>query len=129
MKQPSRLFSAAVSPGRSSISSLMWRLWGSSNDPSRTLGPGRSAMTPIGRPTASAMRRSWPSRSMWSSRTPWDRFNRATSIPASTMALMVDSSEHAGPIVAMIFVRRFTYCMLLRCLFDDSGCRPTLTNR
>ena len=41
-----------------------------------------------------------------SSALPWEKFSRATSIPASTIRTSTSGSREAGPIVATIFVRR-----------------------
>src|SRR5690606_30371835 len=44
----------------------------------------------------------------WVSWSPWLKFSRATSMPASTMRTSTSGSDEAGPMVAMILVRRST---------------------
>ena len=41
-----------------------------------------------------------------SSRVPWEKLSRATSMPASTIRTSISGSREAGPMVATIFVRR-----------------------
>jgi hypothetical protein len=41
-----------------------------------------------------------------SSKLPWDRFSRATFMPACSMAASVSGASEAGPMVATILVRR-----------------------
>ncbi len=63
---------------------------------------------PSGRPIDSSIRRSRRYFSMDESRDPCDRLMRITSAPASIMSLRTASDSEAGPMVAMIFVRRIT---------------------
>ncbi len=74
--------------------------------PARTLGPGRSIMVPMGRLSACSTRRTRRNFSMASSSEPWASPMRATSMPASARVRIIASESDAGPMVAMIFVRR-----------------------
>src|SRR3954452_5108895 len=74
--------------------------------PSRSLGPGRSCRMATGRPARPAASRTRATFSACSSSEPCEKFNRATSMPASTMRASTSGLRDAGPMVATIFVRR-----------------------
>ena len=74
--------------------------------PMRSFGPGRSCRIATWRPARPAASRTRRAVSACSSALPWEKFRRATSIPASTMRARTSGSREAGPIVATIFVRR-----------------------
>ena len=76
------------------------------SSPMRSLGPGRSWRIATCRPARSAAVRTRWAVSAWSDRVPWEKFSRATSIPAATIRSSVCTSREAGPIVATILVRR-----------------------
>jgi hypothetical protein len=44
-------------------------------------------------------------RLVWSSQSPWEKFNRAASMPAWMSFAMMAGELDAGPMVAMILVR------------------------
>src|SRR6185437_7209109 len=69
-------------------------------------GPGRSWRIATGRPTAADAARTRAAFSACRSRSPWEKFRRATSSPAATIRASVSGSREAGPMVATIFVRR-----------------------
>src|SRR3954454_4001560 len=77
--------------------------------PMRSFGPGRSCRTATWRPARPAASRTSRAVSACSSALPWEKFSRATSIPASTMRASTSGSRDAGPMVATIFVRRSIY--------------------
>lgn len=77
-----------------------------SNTPSRISGPLVSSMVPMGRPSSSRRRSTIRNFSRCSSWVPWEKLNRATSIPASIIRRRVASSELDGPSVQIIFVLR-----------------------
>src|SRR5882757_9957199 len=81
---------------------------------------------PTLRPVSSAALRTLRKRSSCSSYVPWLRFKRATSIPASTRALIWSYESVAGPRVQTIFARRMyrAYDLLVGREPDDSN-RPT----
>src|SRR3954468_18847227 len=104
---PSRPFSppqtnVVVSPGLNSATSSRRR-------PMRSFGPGRSCRIATWRPARPAASRTSRAVSACSSALPWEKFSRATSIPASTMRASTSGSRDAGPMVATIFVRRSIY--------------------
>src|SRR5690606_31679029 len=72
----------------------------------RIFGPERSARMPTERPTLRAASRTAMMRRRCSSLPPCEKFTRATSRPARTMASSVAGSSVAGPRVATILVRR-----------------------
>src|SRR5918999_143568 len=74
--------------------------------PIRSLGPGRSWRMATERPARSAAARTRSAVSACSSALPWEKFRRATSIPASIICTRTSGSREAGPMVATIFVRR-----------------------
>ena len=74
--------------------------------PMRSLGPGRSCRTATWRPARPAASRTASAVPACSSAVPWEKFRRATSIPASTMRTSTSGSREAGPMVATILVRR-----------------------
>ena len=74
--------------------------------PTRSLGPGRSCSSAMGRPARPAASRTRCAVSACCSCVPWLKFSRATSMPASTIRTRTSGSREAGPIVATIFVRR-----------------------
>src|SRR6478735_1251376 len=74
--------------------------------PIRSFGPGRSCRIATWRPARPAASRTRRAVSACSSALPWEKFRRATSIPASIMRGKTSGSRDAGPIVATIFVRR-----------------------
>ena len=74
----------------------------------RSFGPGRSCMIATERPARLAASRTREAISACSSALPWEKFSRATSIPASIIRTRTSGSREAGPIVATIFVRRMT---------------------
>ena len=76
--------------------------------PMRSFGPGRSCSTATWRPARPAAWRTSDAVSACSSAVPWEKFRRATSIPASTMRTSTSGSRDAGPMVATIFVRRMS---------------------
>src|SRR5579875_2219319 len=83
------------------------------SEPMRSFGPGRSWRIATCRPTAAAAARTRRAFSACSSRSPWEKFSRATSIPARTIRSSVWGSREAGPMVATILVRRIepaSYC-------------------
>ena len=96
----SRSTSTSCSPGLSSAMPSLERA-------DAQLGPGQvleDRHLAAGRaPTASRTRSAF---SACSSRSPWEKFSRATSRPASTIRASVSGSREAGPMVATIFVRR-----------------------
>src|SRR3954468_2830471 len=77
--------------------------------PMRSFGPGRSCRIATWRPARPAASRTSRAVSACSSALPWEKFSRATSIPASTMRASTSGSRDAGPMVATIFVRRCIY--------------------
>ena len=72
----------------------------------RSLGPGRSPRIATSRPARSAAARIRPAVSACWSGVPWAKLRRATSIPASTIAVSTSTSWEAGPMVATILVER-----------------------
>ena len=74
--------------------------------PMRSFGPGRSCRIATWRPARPAASRTRRAVSACSSALPWEKFSRATSIPASTIRASTSGSREAGPMVATIFVRR-----------------------
>jgi len=56
------------------------------------------------RPTAEAAARKRRTHTIFSSKVPWEKFSRATLMPARIMASMTAGSEEAGPMVATILV-------------------------
>src|SRR4051794_9827571 len=74
--------------------------------PIRSFGPGRSCRIATWRPARPAASRTRWATSACSSALPWEKFSRATSIPASTMRTSISGSRDAGPMVATILVRR-----------------------
>ena len=76
--------------------------------PMRSFGPGRSCRIATGRPARFAASRTRCAVSACSSALPWEKFSRATSMPASTMRTSTSGSREAGPMVATIFVRRMS---------------------
>ena len=61
---------------------------------------------PTARPEVSAALRTARYTRLWSARSPWLKFSRAMSIPASTSRATCSSLEVAGPSVQTIFARR-----------------------
>src|SRR4051794_23947111 len=74
--------------------------------PMRGLGAGRSCRIAAWRPARPAASRTRCATSACSSAEPWEKFSRATSMPASTMRTRTSGSREAGPMVATILVRR-----------------------
>ena len=93
--------------------------------PMRILGPGRSWRIATGRPAAFAASRTMREVSACSSTLPWEKFRRATSMPASIMRRRVSGSRDAGPMVATIFVRRMSGNVLARCRAYAGPSGPT----
>jgi len=79
---------------------------GPASSPRRSLGPGRSTITPISRPAACAAARTAAMAARCSSGHPCDRLTRATSIPSATSAATTPGPAVAGPSVTTIFVLR-----------------------
>src|SRR4051812_46610048 len=87
--------------------------------PIRSFGPGRSCRIATWRPARPAASRTRRAVSACSSALPWEKFNRATSIPASTIRASTSGSRDAGPMVATIFVRRCISAARYRSLAAD----------
>src|SRR3954454_17812860 len=87
--------------------------------PMRSFGPGRSCRIATWRPARPAASRTSRAVSACSSALPWEKFSRATSIPASTMRARTSGSREAGPMVATIFVRRCICVARYRSLAAD----------
>src|SRR5262245_31580316 len=92
--------------------------WGRS--PIRSFGPCRSAISASGRLSSSCTSRSIRARSACSSWEPWEKFSRAASMPARASASNASFVADAGPIVAMIFVRRYWETAGVAIGFDPS---------
>ena len=60
-------------------------------------------------------------RSRWSAWVPWEKFSRATFMPASQSWVSISSLSQAGPMVQMILVLRIDF--LLVCLAIKEGMR------
>src|SRR5262249_2251417 len=72
--------------------------------PMRIFGPGRSAMMATARPAdCAAARMFWMFRSC-AANSPWEKFSRATFIPARIMRPSTSGDSDAGPMVATIRV-------------------------
>ncbi len=120
--------SRIASPGSTSRASPLWEMGTTSASPSRTSGvrvtlepvsktvpapisptrmrgPARSARRATGRPTSPSRSRTTSAMRRCSSRVPWEKFSRATSIPWRRRASRVSGTELAGPRVHTIFVR------------------------
>ena len=76
------------------------------NLPTLSLGPCRSARMPIGRPTWSSTLRIRSTSVRISAWSAWLILMRKTSAPASNSALIICSSDEAGPSVARILTLR-----------------------
>src|SRR3954447_26683756 len=112
-----------TSPGLNSATSSRSR-------PMRSFGPGRSCRIATWRPTRPAASRTSRAVSACSSALPWEKFSRATSIPASTMRASTSGSRDAGPMVATIFVRRCIYAGTVQITRSrPSGERAVLQDR
>src|SRR5215218_806522 len=74
--------------------------------PIRSFGPGRSWRIATDLPARLAASRTRCAVSACSSALPWEKFRRATSIPASIIWTRTSGSREAGPMVATILVRR-----------------------
>ena len=79
----------------------------SAKRPTRSLGPCRSMIVPIGRPRSCSTSRTTAKRVAWSSWLPWLKLKRNTSAPASASSRMRSLVELAGPSVATILAQRF----------------------
>ena len=87
----------------------------------RYSGPLVSNMMAMGRPSFSRTRLMRWMRSRWSAWVPWEKFSRATFMPASQSWVSISSLSQAGPMVQMILVLRIDF--LLVCLAIKEGMR------
>ena len=97
---------AAGSTVRSSVSPGAMGRPAPGTGPRRILGPCKSWRMASGRSDSPAIRRSRSITRAWVACVPCEKFSRATSMPAPSIARSVASSSQAGPMVATIQVRR-----------------------
>src|SRR3989441_6460484 len=94
--------------------------------PSLTLGPWRSWMMVTGRPQSVSPSRRARMTAACSSWVPWEKFNRATSMPASTSLRRVAGFRLAGPMVQMMRVRRVISAIVHSALASPRPCLQPL---
>ena len=70
--------------------------------PRRIFGPWTSWRSAIGLPVFRDTFRISSTRARWSSWVPWEKFSRATSMPARIIASRTSAVEDEGPMVQMI---------------------------
>ena len=76
----------------------------SARSPIRILGPGRSAMMARRLPVFRAACRRLAMTRPWVSKEPWEKFKRATFMPARSICSMTSGESEAGPMVQTILV-------------------------
>jgi hypothetical protein len=76
----------------------------STRSPIRILGPGRSAIMASRSPVFRATWRRLAMTFRWVSKEPWEKFKRATFMPARIICSMVSTDSDAGPMVQTILV-------------------------
>ena len=82
---------------------LTWMVF-SGTTPKRILGPERSCMMVMGRPSSFSTSRMYLMMLTKSEAPPWEKLSRNTLTPASASALSFSLLLEAGPMVATIFV-------------------------
>src|SRR5438046_1766732 len=93
-----------------------------STSPMRSFGPWMSPMMGMYLPRSVAVRRMTSMTRRRSSGVPCEKLRRKTSTPEVRRRWMVSSALHAGPRVAMIFVRRMISCALSVARCEGVGC-------
>src|SRR6266436_10343310 len=96
------LTSRDVKPNGSPVTSVAWP---PTKVPRRTLGPWRSCRIVTGRPHCASPARMARITSACSAWVPWEKFRRATSMPAVTSRSRASGELLAGPMVQTILVR------------------------